>query len=282
VALALTPPEGAPAGAAPPPAESPPPGESGAPAGYCSPPCEAVVEEAPGPWTGAAALGLAFDAGNTDLLIVDWNLLLDWRTSAWEWTLESEGEVARADVPAEGDDDATEVAHAYSLDARLEKRFTPLLGAYALLGGLVDHPAAVEFRFDGEVGAAFTVVDRKGNEVQDWLLRLDLGLHYADETRREYYGEERDLEDVDLLSPGVGLTFRCPVGERAKFYQFAQVLPDFWGSSRVLFDSKSTLATFLTERLALNARLTVAFDSDPAEGTEDTDVRLTLGAEYDF
>jgi hypothetical protein len=283
VALSLqVPSEGTPAAADPPPVESRPTGERGAPAGYCPPPCAAVVEKEPGPWTGSAALGFALSAGNTESLTVTWNLLLDYRTSAWEWTLEAEGLVARADVPAEGGGDAREVAHAYSLDTRLEKRFTPLLGAYALVGGLVDHPAAIELRLDGELGAAFTALEREGNEVQDWLLRIDLGLHYSNESRREYYAGERDLEDVDLLSPGIGLTFKCPVGERAKFYQFAQVLPDVFDSSRVRFASKSTLATFLTERLALNAHLEVDFDSDRAAGKKDTDVVLTFGAEYDF
>lgn len=258
-------------------------GEPAAPAGYCAPPCETVVEEEePGPWTGTAAVGFALSAGNAESLTVDWNLLLDYRTDAWEWTLEAEGLVARADVPAEGDDDATEVAHTYSLDTRLEKRFTPLLGVYGLVGGLVDHPAAIELRLDAELGAAFTVVDREGNEKQDWLLRIDLGIHYSDESRHEYYAGDRDLEDVDLVSPGVGLTFKCPVGERAKFHQFAQILPDFWSSTRVRFASKSTLATFLTERLALNGHLKVDFDSDRAAGKEDTDVILTFGAEYDF
>jgi hypothetical protein len=225
---------------------------------------------------------LALAAGNAKSLEVDWNLLLDYRTSAWEWSLEAEGLVAWADVPAEGGDDAKEVARSYSLDTRLEKRFTPLLGAYGLVGGLVDHPAAIELRIDAEVGAAFTVVDRKGNEVQDWILRFDLGLHYSDESRREYYAGERDLEGVDSFTPGVGLTFKCPVSDRARFYQLARVLPDFWDNSRVRFESKSTLSTFLTERLALNAHLTVDFDNDRAAGKENTDVSLTFGAEYDF
>jgi hypothetical protein len=243
---------------------------------------EPIAEEEPGPWTGSAAVGLALAAGNTETLTLDWNLLVDYRTHAWNWTLETEALVARADVPAEGDGDATEVALSYSLDTRLEKRFTPLLGAYGLVGGLVDHPAAIELRLDAELGAAFTVVDREGNEVQDWLLRLDVGVHYSDESRHEYYAGDRDLEDVDLVSPGLGLTFKCPVSERAKLHQFAQLLPDLSGSSRVRLVSKSTLATFLTERLALNAHLKVDFDSERAAGKKDTDLTLTFGAEYDF
>ncbi len=241
-----------------------------------------TAPEEPGPWTGSAALGLALAAGNAETLTVEWNLLLDWRTDAWEWTLEADGLVARAAVPAEDGGDTTEVAHTYALETRLEKRFTPLLGAYALVGGLVSRPAGIELRLDGEVGAAFTIVDRDGNEVQDWLVRADLGLHYSDERRREYYGVERDLDDVDLLGPGARLTFRCPIAERAKLYQSALVVPHLGGDGRVLFQARSTLATFLTEHLALNAHLEVDFDSDRAPGKEDTDVILTFGAEYDF
>jgi hypothetical protein len=283
-ALSLqAPAEVAPPGAEPTPVGTTPKAEPGAPpTGYCPPPCETTVEKEPGPWTGTAAVGFAFAAGNTETLTADFNLLVYYHTGEWDWTLEADGLVSRADVPAEGDDSATEVAHAYSVFTRLEKRFTPLLGAYALVAGLVDHPSAIEFRLDSEVGAAFTVVDREGNEVQDWLLRFDLGLHYSDETRREYYAGERDLGEVDLLAPGVGFTFKCPVSERAKFYQRAQLLPEFWDNSRVRFESKSTLANFLTERLALNAQLKVDYDSDPAAGKKKTDLTLTFGLELDF
>ena len=50
----------------------------------------------------------------------------------------------------------------------------------------------------------------------------------------------------------------------------------------VLLPGIIALSTFLTERLALNAHLTVDFDNDRAAGKENTDVSLTFGAEYDF
>lgn len=250
-----------------------------APADYCPPPCETTAEDGPGPWEITAALGLALSAGNARTLNLNWNLLLDYRTSAWDWSVETDGLFVDADVPEEG---YQELSLIYSVETRLEKRFTPVLGAYGLLDALVDHPSAIELRFDGEAGGAFTLVDREGNAMQNWLLRFDLGLLYSDENRREYYAGMRDLEDVVLVAPSLRLALKGPVGDHARFYEVAQIVPELGGSSRVRFASKSTFAVFVTKHLALDAHLGVDFDNDRAVGKEDTDVVLTFGAEYDL
>lgn len=252
------------------------------PAGYCKPPCEEVEEEKkPSPWTGSAALSFMLLAGNSRALALTANGLAEYRTDAWDVMLKGEGVLDLAATPG-GDGDEEVIAEAAALTARGEKRFTPLLGVYALVGAKTDHLSSVERRLDGEVGAGLTLIERDTRFKEELFLRLDLGVHYSNEARFQYFEDEHDLPNVDLLAPGVRVTLYCPINERLKLTQYAEFFPNILGDTRFLVESTTKLSAFITNRLALNMNLGVDVDTAPAEGKKVADLALTVGAEFEF
>jgi hypothetical protein len=245
-----------------------------------SPEGSPIAEEEPGPWTGSAALSVLWLTGNSKEFTLAADGYAEYRTRDWAATFTGETVLSRA--ASATDPDEEDVAEALSVSARGERRFTPLLGAYALVQGGADHLAAVELRLDGEAGVAFTVLERKTAHEQPVLLRFDLGLHDSHEFRRRYFGESQDLPDANLLGPGGRLTLYLPLNERLKFAQVAEAVTTVTGDSRVVFGSKSTLSCFVTDWLAMNASFRVDADSDPAPGVASTDTALLLGGEVEF
>ncbi|RKH15256.1 DUF481 domain-containing protein [Corallococcus sp. CA047B] len=244
--------------------------------------CEKLPEEEPGPWSGSAALSFMLLAGNSKSLALTANGLAEYRTKVWVATFKADGVLESAASAEEDDGDVDVVAEALVASVRGERRFTPLLGVYALVYGKTDHLASVELRLDGEVGIAFTLLERDTPDGEEQLLRLDVGLHYSNEARFQYFEDEQDLPDVDLLAPGGRLTFYYPFNERLKFTQYLEVFPNILGDSRFVADSTTKFSTYITHRLALSTNLLVQLDTAPAAGKAVADVALTLGAEFEF
>ncbi|MCY1036399.1 DUF481 domain-containing protein [Corallococcus sp. BB11-1] len=244
--------------------------------------CEDLTEKEAGPWTGSAALSFLLLAGNSRSLALTANGLAEYRTKVWVATFKADGVLETAASAEEGDGDEDVVAEALVASVRGERRFTPLLGAYALVYGKTDHLASIELRLDGEAGIAFTLLERDTKYAEQQLLRLDLGLHYSNESRFQYFEDEQELPSVDLLAPGGRLTFYYPFNERLKFTQYLEVFPNILGDSRLLADSTTKLSTYITHRLALSTNLLVQLDTAPAAGKAVADVALTLGAEFEF
>jgi hypothetical protein len=246
----------------------------------CAPPCAPVEEEEAGPWTGAAALSVLWLTGNTQEFALAASGHAEYRTRDWVATISGETVLSRAATSQDADEEA--VAESLSLSARGERRFTPLLGVYAHLEGGADHFSAVELHLGGEAGVAFTVLERETKHGRPLLLRFDLGIHDSRDFRRQYFDDPRDLPDVDLLGPGGRGTFYWPLDERLKFAQYAEARAAVSGESRVVFGSTSTLSSFVTGWLALNATFQVDADSAPAPGVASTDTARLLGAEVEF
>lgn len=262
--------------------ETPPAAPSSLPVGYCKPPCEELEEEEPSPWTGSAGLSFILLAGNSKALTLAANGLAEYRTEHWAATFKGAGILETADTSGDADDDTDVVAEALSLSVRGEKRLSPLLGVYALVGARTDHLSSVELRLDGEIGVGFTLIERDTKYAEQKLLRLDLGLHYSNEARFQYFEDERDLPDVDLLAPDLRLTFYYPINERLKFTQYAEFFPNILGDSRFLIESTSKVSAYITHRLALSTTLELDIDTAPAAGKAVADLALTLGAEFEF
>ncbi|MCY1044412.1 DUF481 domain-containing protein [Corallococcus sp. bb12-1] len=244
--------------------------------------CEDLPEEEAGPWSGSAALSFMLLAGNSRALTLTTNGLAEYRTDVWVATFKADVIVESAASAEEDDGDEDVVAEALVASVRGERRFTPLLGVYALVYGKTDHLASVELRLDGEVGIAFTLLERDTPDGEEQLLRLDLGLHYSNEARFQYYEDEQDLPDVDLLAPAGRLTFYYPFNDQLKFTQYLEVFPNVLGDSRFVADATTKFSVDITDRLALNTNLLVQLDTAPAAGKAVADVALTLGAEFEF
>nr|WP_158620074.1 DUF481 domain-containing protein [Corallococcus sicarius] len=221
-------------------------------------------------------------AGNSRALSLTANGLAEYRTKVWVATFMVDGVLDTADSGEDDDSSEDVVAEALSVSVRGERRFTPLLGVYALADAKTDHLSSVELRLDGEAGIAFTLLERDTKYAEQQLLRVDLGLHYSNEARFQYFEDEQDLPNVDLLAPGARLTLYYPLNERVKFTQYLEVFPNILGDARLLLESTSKFSTYITHRLALSTNLVVGVDTAPAAGKAVADLALTLGAEFEF
>ncbi|RKH47821.1 DUF481 domain-containing protein [Corallococcus llansteffanensis] len=270
----------------------PAPHSSGVPMSLSLPLLLAVLAQAPestprqeeeaGPWTGSAALSFMLLAGNSRALSLTADGLAEYRTKVWVATFMVDGVLDTADSGEDDDSSEDVVAEALSVSVRGERRFTPLLGVYALVDAKTDHLSSVELRLDGEAGIAFTLLERDTKYAEQQLLRVDLGLHYSNEARFQYFEDEQDLPNVDLLAPGARLTLYYPVNERVKFTQYLEFFPNILGDTRFLVESTSKFSTYITHRLALSTNLEVGIDTAPAAGKAVADLALTLGAEFEF
>ncbi|RKH72521.1 DUF481 domain-containing protein [Corallococcus aberystwythensis] len=236
-------------------------------------------DEDEGPWTGSFGLGASFFTGNSRAFTLTGDALAEYDSPVWALTLEADGAYGNAAAEDEGEREVT--AKNLGGWARGDYRFTRLLSAYAFLGAETDHPASLELRTEAELGAGFTVLERK-EESNELLLRAYLGGSVARDRRFQYVPTRESLPDVTLWSPAVGLTFRYDINERVHLREDAILLPDVFGETRVLLDSTSKLSVDLTERFALTTFFELQHDSRPAAGKVQTDTSLSLGAELEL
>jgi putative salt-induced outer membrane protein YdiY len=259
-----------------------PPAEAEAAPAPPPPPCEEEEEEEAdeGPWDASFGLGLDFFTGNTREYTVTGNLLAEYDTEQWSLAFEADGGYGRARAAGEAEQELA-VAEAGGF-VRAERRLTPLFGAFTLVGAQTDHLASLQLRTEAELGVALTLIERGEEEKDALFLRLDVGAEYARDRRFQYDPVELELEDLNLWSSAVGLTFRYDINERVELREYARVLPNLVGDWRVLVDATTKLSVGLTDRFALATFFEVKHDSAPAAGKESTDASLTVGAEVEF
>jgi putative salt-induced outer membrane protein YdiY len=242
------------------------------------PPCEEEDEEESSPWDVAAGLGLSFFSGNSRAYTLTGDVLAEYNSPQWVFTLEGDGAYGRA--AAAGDAEREVTAEELGGWVRTERRFTPLLGAYVFLGASTDHLANLALRTEAELGVDFTLLERVEDEDDEALLRVFVGGHFAHDERTAYDAGEAELEDVNLWSPALALTFQYDLNERVHLRQDGRVLPNIVGDSRVLLESTTKLSVQMTSHFALTTFFKLKHDSEPAAGAVPTDTVLTLGGEF--
>ncbi|QAT83330.1 hypothetical protein EJ065_1732 [Corallococcus coralloides] len=260
---------------------SPPPDaeEASSPASVAAAAEDEDEDEEEGPWTGTAGLGASFFTGNVRTFTITGDAMAEYESPVWALTLEADGAYGNA---ATEDEEEREVT-ALTLGgwARGDYRFTRLLSAYTFLGVETDHPASLELRTEVELGAGFTLLERKKNE-KELFLRTYLGAGYAKDRRFQYTPTRENLPDVTQWSPAVGLAFRYDINAYVYLREDAVLLPDIFGDTRILLDSTSKLSVDLTDRFALTTYFELQYDSAPAEGKVRTDTSLSVGAELEL
>lgn len=234
-------------------------------------------EELP-PWSGSAGVGFSLFTGNTEEFLLTGNALADYESPRWALTLEADGDYGEARASEEEDGGREVNAKSLGSWVRGEYRATPLWSAYGLVAAQTDHPANLELRTEAEAGVGATLLEQRRRS-EELFLRGYLGVHHARDQRYEYGPVRRDLPDVSLWAPAVGVALRYDINERVKLREDAMFVPDVFGETRVLVDSTTKLSVNLTGNFALTTYFEVKHDSAPAEGAVSTDTALTLGGE---
>jgi hypothetical protein len=232
--------------------------------------------DAPDGWEASLSAGALALTGNSRALTLNAEVLADYRSDTWEFHAELGAILGWA---AEAGEDEAEAAAEWLMGhARGERRFGRLLSAFLLLGGEVNHPASLEGRLETEAGVGLTLLEEVDPELGERLfLRLYLGAHLANDYRFQFFPIRRDLEDLLMVGPGAGLSFRWALNERVTLTELVRGYPNVVGDARVLAYSDTRLSIGLTSRLALDVHLLVELDTRHAPGKQPVDLALTTG-----
>ncbi len=236
--------------------------------------------EAPA-WKGTVGLAIIWLTGNASTITLNANAGAERARGPWLVGVKAAAVYGQTRAP--GTDQAPQTAAlAAGAQLRLDRKLGEWVAVYGAVGLETDHVKSVEYRAWGEAGASIPWVDVKEGEAQKVLLRTDLGVRYAKESRFQYFPSAAQIDDVDLLGPRFGIAFRYALSKGALFTEDLEVVPGVLGNLRVLVGSATKVSVQLTRTFTLGLAFTVAYDSLPAAGKLTTDTGLTLGLEARF
>lgn len=158
-------------------------------------------------------------------------------------------------------------------DIRYTRRFSLRLGTYALFAYDRNRFAGISRRFEEGAGLSLTVLDGARNR-----LRVESGI--------SLFQQRPTIESGGLPSSFAAargaLTFEHRFSEKARFTQFAEVLPNLQDGRDLRINAESALIAPLSSHVAMKATYVVRFDNLPEDALETTDRILTSGLQFSF
>jgi len=234
---------------------------------------------APVTWTGTAALGLIALTGNAQTVTFSTNGAFERKGPEWIWGVKASAAYGEGTPAGGGESQVTALAG--SLQARGDRRFSETLSLYLLLGVDADHLKSIEARPVAELGLSQIWFLRKEGDLEKTSFKTDLGLRVGREYRFQYYPSQKDLPDVDVLAPRLGLAYRYAFTKDVIFTEEASALVNLIGdtSGRTILTSTSKLSSHITTTVAFGVGFVVTHDTQPPPPKVETDTALTVGLE---
>lgn len=237
-------------------------------------------------WTGAAGAGLVLLTGNSSTFTVNGTTSAQRETAGWILGAKATGVYGRT-RPVDRTLDPETVAAAATGQLRADRKFGEHATVFALAGLDTDHVASIEYRGYGDLGVGWVWLDRNGAKDRALFFRTDVGMRYAYESRWQYYPTAAspvtgDVDDVDLVAPRVGASFKWALSKDTVFTEDAEALANISGDERYLAKSLTKLTTRIASRLGFGVSYLVAWDSAPAAGKVETDTALAVSLETTF
>lgn len=242
-------------------------------------------EEKKDDWSGTVGAGLILLTGNSSSITSNLTASAKRQWDAWSLEAKAGGVYGRSRPTTGGDPETTALGATSSL--RGDRKLGEHWSLYLLGGVDTDHVANLEYRAYGEGGTGYAWIDRKEPGDKELLLRTDLGLRYANDSRWQYYGEPpvgsgRDLGDLELIAPRLALAFRWQNTKDLVFTEDAEYLPNLKGDERFLMKSVTKLTTRVVGAVMFGVTYRVTYDSAPAPGAVKADTLLGLTLETAF
>lgn len=228
-------------------------------------------------WSGTLGAGLISLTGNARTITANVSAAFERTSKAWVISGKASG--AYGQSRAVGAESSEVVAMGASLLLRGDRRFTDRYSGYVSAAADTDHIKSVELRPSMEAGVGILWVEDKEGELLRSRLRSDLALRYSREQRYQYFPAPMDLEDVSLIAPKLGVSYRHALNKDVIFSEDLEVLLNIAGSSRALVSSVTKIAARLIGPLSMGVGFTVNHDSQPAAGRLPTDTALNVGVE---
>lgn len=219
-------------------------------------------------WTGQGEAGFVKASGNTDN--ENFNLGLGFINESNVWTHELGFKLLQAST--DGDDTAESLAADYIAKRDLTERSYVFAGA----SYLDDDFDGFTEQYGVSGGYGYHVID-----TEKVGLELGAGIGYRDTSEQFILEDGSELEGEDLS----GVTGVLLFNYRNKLTPNTEFTDGFRaeiGSDNSFIENEAALTVAMNEKFALKAAVLTRYNSDPAEGFDETDTITSISLVYDF
>lgn len=134
-----------------------------------------------------------------------------------------------------------------------------------------------------EIGAGVQWFDVKDGDWQRTGLRTDLGLRYARERRRGYFGEMTGpLPGEERIAPRAAVAFNWGFSQEVSLSSEAEAVVAVGDGGRLMVKAATKLSSRLSRAVTLGVGYIAHHDSDPAPGKVHWDTELATVLEVGF
>ena len=202
-------------------------------------------------------LGYVKTGGNTDVTTLNFGENLSYVTGPWTWSHQL--------VAIEGRTKGVETAALYATGARVDRAFSPRLGAYVLGGYDRNVFAGIARRFQEGIGLKVNVIAAASDP-----LTLEGGLSLI---------QQRNTADVQesFRAGRAAGSYKHAFTATAYAQQTLELLEDLQNSTDRRVNSETSLVAPLSKHVALKVVYGIRFDNRPQPGFKKTDTAFTSG-----
>ncbi|WP_373049134.1 DUF481 domain-containing protein [Vulgatibacter sp.] len=226
----------------------------------------------------SAELATALSRGNTESFLASGSLRLVW-VFADRWVSETRGTALYQE------DDEGAIANKWGLFERVDRFLSDRLSAFAAAGIERDVFAALDYRYSGQLGASYLLVENRDPAKDDLLLdklTFELGAYAA---REDFVlppnaepGTVLEEESRDIVAGRAALAYEHSFRRGTNVGVQIEVIQDFVDTENFVFNDTAYIAAGIVEGLALKVAFTHRYDAQPAsEELEENDLLLTAG-----
>jgi len=212
-------------------------------------------------WITTAAAGVTLSRGNTDNDLYTANLLTSRKWKANEVDLGVDGQYGETSGAK-----TTGNARGFGQYNRL---FNERLFGYLRVELQHDSVADLDYRLILSPGLGYYVIKNTNT-----FLRFEGGPSYVFE---KLGGSEDDYATLRLAE-----RFEHKFNDRVKLWQSAEYLPEFGDFANYILNAEIGIDAGLTAKLSLRTYLQNTYDSEPAPGRKENDLKLIAALAYKF
>ena len=220
-------------------------------------------------WTGAVVAGAVLNRGNTESSTASVGADASRRTDKDRTSFGAGYYYANQRDNNTGDNSTS--ADSWFLKGKYDYFFSDKLYGYGNLKYEKDRIANLDMRLTPGVGLGYQWIEQP-----DLNFNTEGGLTYV----HEVYTDPDDTRDymAARLAYHLDKTFN----DQVKGFHNLEVIPNLEDFAAVLVDTDVGLRAAMTERMFLEAKAQMAYNSQPSEGREKKDLRYTLGIGWTF
>jgi putative salt-induced outer membrane protein YdiY len=213
-------------------------------------------------WLSSAALGLSVAKGNTDNQLYTGNLLTSRRWDIHEADFGANGQYGET-----GGTESVANARGFGQYNRLfTERFFGMFRAEGLYDGIAD----IEYRVTLSPGVGYYLI--KSANSTNTFLRFETG--------PSFIWEKLDGEPDRYVTLRLAERFERTLNSHVRLWESVEYLPSFNNFAKYIVNAEIGVEASLTKRTSLRVYLQDSYESDPAPGRKNNDVKLVAALAY--